>query len=156
MTFKKIKYWFPVIFWMGIIFWMSTGMFSSQNTSLIIEPILRFLMPGISPQTTDMIHGLIRKYGHITEYFVLGLLLFRAFRGSSKESRTWRLVFSAVIVLALYAASDEFHQSFVLERTASLVDIGIDTLGGIISQQIGYFSLTHTRFWRQSNLEHGT
>lgn len=121
---------------MSFIFWMSTGTFSAQNTSLIIEPILHFLMPSISPENVAMIQGVIRKLGHVTEYFILGILLFRAFRGGSNELRSMRWAFSSLLVVVLYAASDEFHQSFVPARTASLFDVGIDTLGGILAQGV--------------------
>ena len=119
---------------MGFIFWMSTGTFSAQNTSRIIEPLLHFLAPSLSPEKMDMIHGAIRKSGHVTEYFILGLLLFRAFRGGSKELRIRRWAFSSLVVVVLYAASDEFHQSLVSTRNASLFDIGLDALGGILAQ----------------------
>jgi VanZ family protein len=131
---RNFKYWVPVLLWMSFIFWMSTGTFSAQNTSLIIEPILHFLMPSISPEKVTMIHGVIRKLGHVTEYFILGILLFRAFRGGSKELQNLRWAFSSFLVVVLCAASDEFHQSFVLARNASLFDVGIDTLAGILAQ----------------------
>lgn len=133
---RNFKYWAPVLLWMSFIFWMSTGTFSAENTSLIIEPILRFLMPSLSPEKVDMIHGVIRKLGHVTEYFILGILLFRAFRGGSRELRIQRWAFSSFVVAVLYAASDEFHQSFISTRTASLFDVGMDTLGGILAQGV--------------------
>jgi len=133
---RKFEYWFPVLLWMSFIFWMSTGTFSAQNTSLIIEPLLRFLVPSISPETMRMVHGAIRKLGHGIEYFILGILLFRAFRNGSTETRVWRWAFSSLLVAVLYAASDEFHQSFVSTRTASLFDVGIDTVGGILAQGV--------------------
>ena len=34
-----------------------------------------------------------------------------------------------MLVGALYAASDEFHQSFVPGRGPSIIDVGIDSLG---------------------------
>jgi VanZ family protein len=131
---RKFKYWAPVFLWMSVIFWMSTGTFSAQNTSMIIEPILYFLMPSISPEKVAMIHGVMRKLGHVTEYFILGILLFRAFRGGLKELRNLRWALSSLLVVVLYAAGDEFHQSFIPARTASLFDVGIDTFGGILSQ----------------------
>ena len=131
---RKFKYWVPVLLWMSFIFWMSTGTFSAQNTSLIIEPILHFLMPSSSPEKVPMIHGVIRKLGHVIEYFILGILLFRAFRGGSKELRNLRWAFSSFLVVVLYAASDEFHQGFIPTRTASIADVGIDTAGGILAQ----------------------
>jgi VanZ family protein len=134
MSQNFIKYWSPVILWMGVIFWMSSGTFSSENTSHIIIPLLNYLFPWLSPQTEDLIHGLIRKAGHIIEYFILGLFFFRAFRGASLQ--TWRLRWTiyAMTGVALFALSDEFHQAFVATRDASIVDVGIDSAGGVLSQ----------------------
>jgi VanZ family protein len=119
---------------MGFIFWMSTETFSSQDTFSWIQTLLRFFVPKISSREIILLHGLIRKAAHVAEYFVLGLLLFRTFRGSSVSSWKWRWSFFAVIAVALWAAGDEFHQSFVSTRTASVVDVVIDTAGGILAQ----------------------
>jgi len=136
-----IKYWAPVILWMGFTFLMSTGAFSAANTSLMVEPILKFLFPSISPHMLHLVHGVIRKLAHLTEYFVLGLLLFRAFKGDSTESHGWGWALSSLIIVALFAASDEFHQTFVATRTPSIVDVGIDTIGGALALCIS--SLVH-------------
>ncbi len=139
MTFNRnfIKYWLPVVFWMAFIFWMSTETFSSENTLSWIEIVIRSLVPEISTQGLDLIHTVIRKAGHVIEYFILGLLLFRTFRGGSISSWSWRRSLYAVMIVALWAASDEFHQSFVPTRTASAVDVGIDIAGGILAQFVG-------------------
>jgi len=129
-----LKYWLPVILWMGVIFGASTGTFSSEQTSRFIVPLLHFLFPWLSPQDMDLIHELIRKAGHVTEYFILGLLLFRAFRSGSSQRWRPRWAIYAVIGVIIYAVSDEFHQSFVAARGASLVDVGIDSIGGVLSQ----------------------
>jgi VanZ family protein len=134
---RNLRFWAPVLLWMAVIFWMSTAAFSSENTSLIIEPILRFLDPVLSPHQTNLIHDVIRKLGHVTEYFVLGILLFRAFRGSSTEKKMWQWALLSVAVTALYAASDELHQSFVTTRTPSVLDVGIDTAAGMLAQAAG-------------------
>jgi len=128
-----LNYWIPVFFWMCFIFWMSTSTFSSQNTALIIEPILRFLMPSISQEMINEIHWTFRKLAHVGEYFIFGILLFRAFRGDSKKLGILKCAIFSFIILSVYAASDEFHQSCVATRTASLNDVGIDMFGGIIS-----------------------
>jgi VanZ family protein len=136
MTFQRklIKYWIPVILWMSIIMWMSTETFSSENTASVIEPLLHLLVPRISPQDSDLVHFLMRKVSHVAEYFVLSLLLFRAFRGDSAPSWYWRWSFFALVIVVLWAFLDEFHQSFIPARTASLADVGIDTAGGGIAQ----------------------
>lgn len=115
---------------------MSTGTFSSPNTFSLVETVIRFLVPKISFQEVDLIHAFIRKSGHVIEYFILGLLLFRAFRGNSIASWNWRWSFYAVFVVVLWAASDEFHQSLIQTRTASIVDVAIDTVGGVLAQVV--------------------
>ena len=138
MPFKQyfIKYWLPVVLGMCLIFWMSTETFSSGNTSSFVKAILRLLVPEISPQEVGLVHAFIRKAAHVIEYFILGLLLFRAFRGDSNASFNWRWPLFAVTVVALWAASDEFHQFFVPTRAASAVDVGMDTAGGMFGQVV--------------------
>jgi VanZ family protein len=113
---------------------MSTGAFSSEHTSRIIVPLLNFLYPGLAPHQVDMIHGLLRKAGHISEYFLLGLLFFHAFRSNSLQKWRFHWTIYSIIGVVFYAVSDEFHQIFVSSRTASLIDVGIDSAGGILSQ----------------------
>ncbi len=132
-----IKYWLPVMFWMAFIFWMSTETFSSENTFSWMEMVLGLLIPKISSQELGLINAVIRKAGHVIEYFILGLLLFRTFSSSSISPWSWRWSFFAVMVVVLWAVSDEFHQSFVPTRTASAVDVGIDTAAGILAQFVG-------------------
>jgi VanZ family protein len=136
---RNLKYWLPVVIWMAFIFWMSTAQFSAQNTRSFIEPVIRFFLPAISQHAVEVIHGLVRKGGHLAEYFVLGLMLFRAFRAGSVENHGWRWAWRALVVVAVYASTDEFHQSFVPGRTASLVDVFIDTSGGALAQLISFF-----------------
>ncbi len=138
---RYLTYWIPVLLWMIFIFWMSTETFSAQNTASVVEPIIRFLIPSILPEMIDMIHWALRKLGHLSEYFVLGFLLFRAFRGDSRDLRIPRWTFSSFLVLVLYAASDELHQSFVSARTASPYDVAIDTLGGLIGLALSALQL---------------
>jgi VanZ family protein len=121
---------------MTVIFGMSTGTFSAENTSLIIKPLIRFLSPSSTHEEVAVIHGVIRKLAHVTEYFILGLLLFRAFRGGAKGKLRGEWALYSILVVVLCAAADEFHQSFVSTRTASLLDVALDTLGGILAQGV--------------------
>lgn len=131
---KYLKYWLPVALWMGSIFWMSTGTFSEQNTSLIIKPVIGLLMPDLPPKEVDVIHGAIRKAAHVTEYFILGLLLSRAFRSGSDKQRIWQWALCSLLITMGYAAGDEFHQSFVATRTAAWTDVFLDISGGVLAQ----------------------
>jgi hypothetical protein len=67
---------------------------------------------------------------HVAEYFILGLLFFRAFRGNDPQGWRLRWAVCAVIGVVFYALGDEFHQSWIASRTSSLVDVGIDSMGG--------------------------
>jgi len=132
-----LKYWLPVLFWLGLIFLGSTDVLSAEHTSRFLVPFLRWLDPHISWNTLNSVQLLIRKLGHLTEYAILASLLWRALRmgfvwKSSIASPFW----SALIGCAIFAASDEFHQSFVPSRTSSLYDVMIDFWGAVISLAI--------------------
>ncbi len=76
---------------------------------------------------------LVRKAAHIIEYLVLGSFLLSGFFSETKPKRS---VILTLCTGVLYAASDEIHQIFIPGRTASPIDVGIDTLGilaGIIA-----------------------
>ena len=118
---------------MAIIFAGSTDLMSAEHTSRIIVPLLHSFFPTISPLTVVRVEFLLRKAAHVSEYAVLAVLLYRAFVHTVFQSRR---VLSAGLVLlscAAYAASDEFHQSFVPSRTASLRDVTIDLCGATLA-----------------------
>jgi hypothetical protein len=77
---------------------------------------------------------LAKKGGHMCGYALLAYAFFRALdkRGESTRSR----YISSIVLACLYAATDEFHQRFSPGRTASLRDVGIDTLGAAIGPGI--------------------
>jgi VanZ family protein len=104
MLSKKTTSWLLVLFWLGVIF-----SFSSQ-------PNLKSDLP------------IFRKIAHISEYFVLFYLTFRALRRTI-ESRP--LVLSFVFSFAV-AIADEAYQTTIAGRLGSIVDVGIDTVGIIV------------------------
>lgn len=129
-----LKYWSPVIVWVSLVFWLSTGVGSPQKTSSMLEPLLRFLCPSISQVELESIQAVTRKLAHVFEFFIGGLLLFRAFRKGSVEPQAWRWAILAALAVALVGAFDELHQYFVATRNATIVDIGIDAAGGLLAQ----------------------
>jgi hypothetical protein len=64
-------HWLPVVLWGLFIFTMSTSSFSAFNTSRFIEPMLRWFFPLASRETIGLLHALVRKSAHFTEYAVL-------------------------------------------------------------------------------------
>ena len=120
----------PVIAWVCFIFFASTNSFSAANTSQIIGPLLHWLFPRISEAAVDQVHFIIRKTAHFTEYAVLALLAARAFRASPRLALSARWWLASFALVACVALSDEYHQSFVPSRTASVYDSLLDMTGG--------------------------
>jgi VanZ family protein len=130
---KWLRYWWPALLWAVVIFSFSTGLFKSENTGALIIPILRFFLPHASAETLDLLHHIIRKCGHLTEYFIFSMLILRGIRAGEKGLYL-RWVLVTILIVAGYAALDEYHQSFVPGRTAAVGDVLIDTTGGIAAQ----------------------
>jgi VanZ family protein len=122
---KFISRYLPLVVWLVFISYASSDSFNAGNTSRIIGPLVLWLFPNTSPETMATIHFVTRKIAHFTEYAILGFLAARAFRPYPR----WFLI-SAVLVV-VYALIDEYHQSFVPSRTASVFDSLIDMAGGI-------------------------
>jgi VanZ family protein len=129
---RFVRYWMPAIVWMAIIFLGSTDMLSAEHTSRFLIPFLRWFDPQISLAALDQIQFAIRKLGHLTEYAILAMLLWRALRGGIRWQMKMSILFLvAVLASAIFAASDEFHQSFVPSRTGSPNDVMIDICGAL-------------------------
>jgi VanZ family protein len=96
---RALTVWLPVLVWAAVIFAFSS---------------IPSLSSGLGPWDT-----VLRKCAHVTEYAVLGALLYRALEREAP----------ALAAGIAYAATDEFHQHFVHGRHASPVDVGIDAVG---------------------------
>ncbi|MBI3636218.1 MAG: VanZ family protein [Candidatus Rokubacteria bacterium] len=125
-------HWVPPTLWMALILLLSTDVGSAQHTGRILEPLLRWLIPGITPAQLAATHAVVRKAAHFTEYAVLALLWARALalgRGLGPAASTT----GAVVISLAWAMLDEAHQSFVPTRSPSLADVGVDALGAMIA-----------------------
>jgi VanZ family protein len=115
----------------------STDLLSAEQTSRFLAPFLRWLKPDISAETLGQIHFFMRKLGHVGEYALLAMLMWRAARGGTNRRVKMSILFVSIwIVCAIFAASDEFHQTFASSRTASLRDVAIDIVGAFIGLAI--------------------
>ncbi len=136
------KFWLPVLIWMALIFVGSGDTLSGQHTSRILVPLYHWLMPWLSPESVDAAAFYTRKLGHLCEYGVLALLIWRALRKPERgDARpwSWTMVRFTVLLAAGYAASDEFHQSFVSTREARVHDVVIDTCGATAALLLLWF-----------------
>jgi VanZ family protein len=99
---RLVSLWLPVVAWAALIFLLSA--IPSLNSGL---------------GTWDTV---LRKAAHVTEYAVLGVLLWRALGAE----------LPALAAAVGYAISDEIHQTFVRGRHGSPVDVAIDTAGVLL------------------------
>ncbi len=141
--------WLAAVVWMALIFRGSGDGLSAAHTSRWLEPLLRWLLGGgVSAEGIEWAHFLVRKAGHVSEYAVLAVLLWRALRPPSpRATRTFwpgRTGWLAVGIATAFAASDEFHQAFVPSRGASVADVCLDGVGATL----GVLGLAAWRRWR--------
>ena len=132
-AFERLWRYGPLLLWLVFISFASTSEFSALNTSQVFRPLILWIFPGLSDARVATLHFLLRKLGHFSEYFVLGILAARAFAGSFNELLRRRWFEIALLLIVCYALLDEFHQSFVPGRTASVYDSAIDTFGGLMA-----------------------
>ncbi|MFL6229244.1 MAG: VanZ family protein [Pyrinomonadaceae bacterium] len=121
----------PLVVWAGWVLFASTGAMSAANTSRVIEPLLRWLSPGITEARIDAVHFIVRKCAHFTEYALLALLAARAFLPSTKKFLRRHWIAAALIVVVSVSLIDEFNQSFNPARTGTIRDSALDTFGGL-------------------------
>jgi VanZ family protein len=126
---RVTHYWLPVLLMLMVQFTFSTGSFSSEETSKVVIPFLTF--PLHRPTSDQLLfwHHVVRKAAHVTEYCILGILVYRAFRSYTLKPANVRLL--TMLFIAGAATMDEFHQSFVPSRGPSIFDVGWDCIGGL-------------------------
>ncbi len=111
---SPIARWLLVIIWMSVIFAFSHQANSSEKTAVVFGGFNIFA----------------RKMGHISEFGVLFLLIRYALRKHIELKKATRV---AVLLAVLYAASDEWHQSFVPGRSACIEDVMLDSSAVLVA-----------------------
>lgn len=102
------RLWGPVVLWAAALFVASA-------------------QPDLGPA------GRIPDYlSHASAYMVFALLLARALAGGFPRILSARGQLLVVLLATLYGASDEYHQSFVPGRDASLADVVKDFGGAVL------------------------
>ncbi len=105
---RRLSLWLPVAALMALLFLVSS----------------RSDLKGV-PKDWD-------KVLHLGAYTLLGLLALRAFHGNWKRL-AWRPALGALLLTVGYGALDEFHQSSVSGRDASLGDWLADLGGAVLA-----------------------
>ncbi len=99
--------WGPVLAWAGVIYFFS----SRPDLPRIDEPWLELVL---------------RKAAHVAEYAIFGALLARAV-----GMRKGQVAVSAILA-AVYAGSDEWHQTFVPTRKGNPLDVALDSAAALL------------------------
>ena len=142
-----VKNWLPAVLWMGLIVAGSSDLMSSRQTSRILGPLLHWLIPDLSEDTCRRVIYTVRKCAHVAEYAVLAALVWRA-RRNTRPGRPlcWRDAAFAAVFAAVFAAGDEFRQSFSAVRQGAVRDVLLDTAGALLGLAF---------FWMIGRRKHG-
>lgn len=115
---KFLNAYLPPITWAGLIFFLS-----AQST-----------LPSAASVQLDYI---LKQSAHIFVYAILHFLIWRAIKiNHHSTSDQIRLLLAPIFITFIYALTDEFHQFFIPGRTATITDIGFDSIGIIISHYL--------------------
>lgn len=105
---RLFRLWSPVILWMAVI--VSLSSFPGA------------MIPRITIPHAD-------KAVHLAEYYILSLLLLKAFAGTFPLLGTLKEALICVIIASLFAVFDELHQAGIAGRTAHIADLAADMIG---------------------------
>ncbi|QAT38847.1 VanZ family protein [Clostridium sp. JN-9] len=135
---KKIIKWILFAAWMIVIFNFSSmpAEASNENSRYVIY-IFNLLGLNLNSILGNMANFAVRKAAHFTEYFILYLFAYNALTDCyDKRKCLW----ISLIIVFLYASTDEIHQIFVPGRSGRFRDVLIDTSGGTLGMIIKGFN----------------
>lgn len=141
--FKKVIKLILIILWMIIVFCFSAqpGIESTGTSRGFIARLLDISMKFVNldevarENVIISVEPIVRKFAHFTLYTIGGIVIIN-YINTYKLKREKKALIS-LLIGAFYACTDEFHQFFVEGRSASIIDVGIDSLGAITG--IGIF-----------------
>lgn len=121
-----------IVIWATVIFLFSAenGDESSQSSGIFTQLFMRIFFVKYSEWKMLIVEFYMRKAAHTFIFAVLGglnALFFLHF-----TNNRYIVFFYSTLLSLLYAVSDEIHQGFVPERSASALDVCIDTSGAIL------------------------
>ena len=139
-----------LLVWMSVIYWFSAqnGEQSGNLSEGLLSWILSWFHISIHTELGSILHTVLRKLAHFSEYLILAVLIANVCAQWGMKGR--KMVWIAVCASALYAGLDEWHQSFVGGRTPKLMDVGIDSLGALCGAllYVGFDRIWRHKRWK--------
>jgi VanZ family protein len=148
--------WVPVLVCVLVIAMESTPYFGADHTTGPLQRFFEYLMHRHFTQPEWWrLHLIIRKGGHFTGYGILSIAWFRAFWMTwpfAEDRNRLRMAAHGLAMLGtLFVAScDEFHQTFLPNRSGSFWDVMLDCSGGLIMQSLVWLCMQR-RFRNERN-----
>jgi VanZ family protein len=152
---KRIIFFILMILWMVLIFRMSAQ--NADSSSSLSGSVLQKLLeicPALTRIGYDTLHTIIRKAAHFTEYGFLGLWVTGFLKTFSKFRERYLKVWGLTVILVfIYACTDELHQYFVAGRSCEFRDVLIDTSGAAVFSFLCIICMIINRKMGKKNLE---
>lgn len=117
-----------LVIWMVCVFALSHQ--NGEQSGGLSRKVAIFMAHGNAEQA-ERLEPVIRKAAHITEYAAGGMIFYGILCTYPGKNRNFKAVLSVAFV-AFYAGTDELHQSFIDARNGNVVDVFIDTFGGVL------------------------
>ena len=136
-----ISAWLPVILGICAILVESTEFMGAEHTSGPFRHFFEAIFGRVGDDRWDMIHHHIRKSGHFLGYGAIGLAWLRAWWMTLSRSSFFPDAMLALMGTALVASADEWHQTFLPNRTGTPWDVLLDCCGAITLQLVVYIIL---------------
>ncbi len=133
--------WLPVAVGIALVTMESTAAFGADRTTHPLRWLVQLFFGHFDDSTWDFIHHWIRKSGHFLGYGTLGLLWLRAWWMSLSDSRFLVNSLLALVGTTLVATWDEWHQTFIPNRTGSPWDVLLDCCGALAMLLIAFVVL---------------
>jgi VanZ family protein len=133
--------WLPVFLGICVIAVESSASFGADYTSGPLRWIWEHLFGQVSDERWQLFHHLIRKTGHFVGYGTMGVLWLRAWWLSLPRAGFLLNATLALLGTALVASTDEFHQSFLPNRTGVPSDVLLDCSGAVVLLLVAYLCI---------------
>lgn len=133
-----ISAWLPVVLGVVAVALESTEVMGANHTTGPFRWLFQAIFGPVSDERWEILHIIIRKAGHFIGYGVIGLAWLRAWWMTLPRSRFLHDSLLALLGTALIASADEWHQTFLPNRTGSAWDVLIDCCGAIMLELAAY------------------